>query len=90
LIYDGKPKAYPNGAMMLFVPMHEDANYCTGCHKKLMFNHDSFLGKEDAVTIKGLQNLNNEISLKNGDKITIFMLLKGLPASQGMSLPQLF
>ncbi len=55
-----------------------------------MFNHDSFLGKEDAVTIKGLQNLNNEISLKNGDKITIFMLLKGLPASQGMSLPQLF
>lgn len=89
-IYDGKPKAYPNGAMMLFIPMHEDTNYTMEYRKKLVFNHDSFIGKEDAITINGLQNLNNEVLLKNGDKISIRMLLKSLPASQGMLRPQLF
>jgi hypothetical protein len=89
-IYDGKPKSYPNGAMMLFVPLNEDINYTVEYRKKLIFNHESFIGKEDAITINGLNNLNNEVTLKNGEKITIRMLLKSLPASQGMSRPQLF
>ncbi len=80
-IYDGKPKEYPNGAMMLFVPLNEDAQYTVEYRKKLLFNHEAFIGKEDAITINGLQNLNNEITLKNGDRITIRMLLKSLPAS---------
>jgi hypothetical protein len=89
-IYDRKPKAYPNGAMMIFIPMNEDTQYSPDYRKKLIFNHESFIGKEDAITINGLQNLNNELSLKNGDKISINMLLKSLPASQGMSRPKLF
>ncbi len=89
-LYDGKSKAYPNGAMMLFVPFNEDVNYTVEYRKKLIFNHESFIRMEDAITINGLQNLNNEITLKTGEKITIRMLLKCLPASQGMSRPQLF
>jgi hypothetical protein len=89
-IYDGKAKEYPNGAMMLFIPMNEDTQYTSDYRKKLIFNHDSFIGTEDAITLNGLHNLNNIVTLKNGDKIKIRMLLKSLPASQGMSRPQLF
>jgi hypothetical protein len=89
-IYDGTPKAYPNGAMMIFLPMHEDTPYTPEYRQKLIYNHESFIGKEDAITINRLQNLNNEVRLKNGEKTTIRMLLKSLPASQGMSRPQLF
>jgi hypothetical protein len=89
-IYDGKPKAYPNGAMMIFIPMNEDNQYTADYRKKLLFNHDNFIGQDDAITINGLHNLNNEIEIKNGDKLSIRMLLKSLPATQGMSRPQLF
>jgi hypothetical protein len=57
---------------------------------KLSFNHESFIGTEDAIIINGLQNLNDVITLKNGDKISICLLLKNLPASQGMARPNLF
>jgi hypothetical protein len=58
--------------------------------KKIIFNHESFIGTEDAITINGLQNLNDMVTLKNGDTISIRLLLKSLSASQGMSRPQLF
>jgi hypothetical protein len=36
-IYDGTPKEYPNGAMMVFIPMHEDTHFSPEYRKKNNF-----------------------------------------------------
>jgi hypothetical protein len=48
------------------------------------------LGDEDVTAIHGLQDLNTEITLKGGTKTSIRMLLKSLPATQGMQCNRLF
>jgi len=84
-IYDGSLKEYPNGSMMLFIPLQENAhtspNYCS----KILFNHDKFHVKEAVVCIGGWNNLKTMVTLRNGRAVSIQSLLKGFPASPGMS-----
>jgi hypothetical protein len=89
-LYDGTPKEYSNGAMMVFIPLNEGTLYTPEERTRYIFNHESFLGEEDALCISGLQDINTKIRLKNDQIITIRMLLKSIPATQGMSLSQLF
>jgi hypothetical protein len=89
-LYDGTPKEYPNGAMMLFIPLNEGTTYSPEERTKYIFNHESFLGEEAVLCIGGLNDLNSIIKLKNDQQITIRMLLKSIPATQGMTRSQLF
>jgi hypothetical protein len=89
-IYDGTSKAYPNGNMMLFIPLRDNIQYDALYRQKVVYNHEQFLGEEMALAIHGLQDLDSGVKLKNGQTITIRMLIRGLPATQGMSRPQLF
>jgi len=57
---------------------------------KIQFNHDKYIGDETLFCIGGFQNLNNIIQIKNGKSISICHLLKSIPATKGMSRPQLF
>jgi hypothetical protein len=69
--YDGTKKSYPNGSMMLFIPIanlnRSNSEFCS----KIIFNHEKFIGDEALFSIGGFQNLNNLIRLKNGKSITI-------------------
>lgn len=89
-LYDGSPKEYPNGAMMVFIPLNEGTTYTPEERSRYIFNHETFLGDEAALCIGGLQDLNTKIKLKNDMTITIRMLLKSIPATQGMCRSQLF
>jgi hypothetical protein len=89
-IYDGTSKAYPNGNMMLFIPLHDNIQLKATYRHKVAYNHEQFLGEEMALAIHGLQDVEAGVTLKNGQKITIRMLIRGLPATQGMNRPQLF
>lgn len=89
-IYDGTQKSYPNGSMMLFVPISDLYHSSVAFRAKLQFNHEKFLGDETLFCIGGFQNLNNIVQLKNGKSISIRLLLKSIPALAGMSRPQLF
>jgi len=89
-IYDGTKKSYPYGAMMLFLPLSEISTLSSDLRKKIIFNHEKFLGEETLFCIGGFHNLNSSILLKNGQTVSLRTLLKSLPASNGMSRPQLF
>lgn len=90
ILYDGEPKQYPQGSMMLFIPLTESSHYSMEYRSKIMFNHDKFNGDEAAVCIGGLKDLKTLIKLKNGSIVSLQTLLKGFPASQGMSRSLLF
>jgi hypothetical protein len=89
-IYDGTKKSYPNGAMMLFIPTHDSATSSTELCKKIIFNHEKYLGNETLFCIGGLQDLNTTITLRNNKQVTIHHLLKSLPVMSGMSRSQIF
>jgi hypothetical protein len=89
-IYTGSKKSYPNGTMMAFIPMHEGVKYTDEYRHKLIVNDEAYIGTEEAISIRGLQDLNNTIKLSTGDTVTIRELLKLLPAAPQMSRPQLF
>jgi len=89
-IYDGTPKIYPNGYMMLFVPIQEIMNSTPEFRTKIAFNHEKFIGEEALFSIGGLNDLNTLIKLKNGTQVSVRTLLQSIPASEGMSRPQLF
>jgi hypothetical protein len=91
-LYDGTPKRYPRGDMLLFIPVTSklDAEYTDGQRAKYLFNHQAYLGDEDCFAIFGLPNLETLLTLKDGKLTTIRTLLKSLPASEGMSRPRLF
>jgi hypothetical protein len=55
-LYDGDTKKYPQGSMMLFIPLTESTHYSPEYRTKILFNHDKFNGEEAAVCIGGLQN----------------------------------
>jgi hypothetical protein len=76
--------------MMVFLPLTEGSLYTPEERHRFIFNHESFLGNEAALCIGGLNDLNTLIKLKNDQETTIRMLLKSIPATQGMSRPQLF
>jgi hypothetical protein len=89
-IYDGTKKTYPNGLVMIFIPTADIQKSNNDLRQKIIFNHESFIGEESYFSIGGLQNLKTLVLLKNGTSITLHHLLKSIPASQGMSRPQLF
>jgi hypothetical protein len=89
-LYDGSKKDYPNGAMMIFVPLYDGISISNQQRDKIIFNHESFIGSEEAISIGGLSDLNTSIKIKGGHSISLRLLLKSLPASQGMSRSQLF
>jgi hypothetical protein len=89
-LYDREPKQYPQGSMMLFIPLTEWTHYSPEYRAKILFNHDKFNGDEAAVCIGGLNDLKTPIKLKNGSTVSLQALLKGFPASPGMSRSLLF
>jgi hypothetical protein len=91
-LYDGTPKRYPRGDMLLFIPVTSklDAEYTDTQRAKYLFNHQAYLGDEDCFAIFGLSNLETLLTLKDGKLTTIRTLLKSLPASEGMSRTRLF
>lgn len=89
-IYDGTKKSYPNGSMMLFLSFKDMNTSSPDIRKKILYNHEKFIGNKTLTCIGGLQNLNSTILLKNGHSVTLCTLLKSFPASVGMARPQLF
>ncbi len=91
-LYDGTPKKYPRGDMLFFIPITSklDNDYTDEQRLKYLFNHSTFIGDEDCMSIHGLASLDNEVILKDGSTITVRTLLKSLPASPGMSRSRLF
>jgi hypothetical protein len=57
LIYDGTPKFYPNGYMMLFVPIQDITNSTPAFRAKIVFNHKKFIRNEALFSIGGLNDL---------------------------------
>jgi len=53
-IYDGTSKKYPNGNMMLFIPMHDNIKYDSHYRQKVIYIHEQYLGDEVAISIHGL------------------------------------
>lgn len=90
-IYDGPPKAYPCGDILLFIPVTSklEEDYTPDQRDKFIFNHEKFLGEEDCTAIFGLKDLNSNLSL-HGKNISLWTLLKCIPALNGMSKPRLF
>jgi hypothetical protein len=64
-MYDGKPKAYPNVSMRVFIPFSEGTHLSADYQAKIFFNHEHFLGEQMAISIGGLNNLNNMIQMKS-------------------------
>jgi hypothetical protein len=61
-LYDGTPKPYPNGYMMLFIP-HTTGHYPSPeFRQRILFNHDQYIGDEAAFSIGGFQDLHNIIT----------------------------
>ncbi len=89
-LYDATPKEYPNGIMLLFIPIREGITYDNEYRHKIIFKNEQYLGNEAAISIMGLKDLNTVVKLKNDIAVSIHTLIKSLPASHGMSLPQLF
>jgi hypothetical protein len=75
---------------MLFIPMHDNIQYDAAYRQKVLYNHEQFLGEESAIAIHGLQHPVLGVTLKHGPSVSLQMLLRSLPATQGMSRPQLF
>jgi len=91
-LYDGTPKKYPRGDMLLFIPLTSklEADYTDAQRAKFVFNHSTYIGNQDCTAIFGLADLNTEVSLNDGSIITLRTLLKSLPASPGMVRNRLF
>jgi hypothetical protein len=89
-IYDGTSKPYPNGTMLLFIPMHDNIQYDAEYRHKVIYNHERYLGDEEAISIHGLQDIDMITTLKTQQNISIRMLLRSIPATQDMSHSQLF
>jgi hypothetical protein len=51
-IYNGTKKGYPNGSMMLFVPLADLTSSNDLC-QKIFFNHTQYIGEETLISIGG-------------------------------------
>jgi hypothetical protein len=76
LIYDGTPKSYPNGYMMLFVPIQDITNSTPAFRAKIVFNHKKIIGNEALFSIGGLNDLNTLVTLKNGKRLQSILYSK--------------
>ena len=90
-LYDGTPKKYPRGDMLLFIPVTSklEADYSDAQRANFYSTILPILGTKTAFFF-GLNKLTNELTLKDGSIITIRTLLKSLPSSPGMSRNPLF
>jgi len=70
-LYDGGPKAYPNGYMMLFIPLFEGQQPSNEFQMKVLFNHDQYTGEEAAFSIGGLEDLKTQVKFQNGKTVSI-------------------
>jgi hypothetical protein len=71
MLYEGEPKQYPQGSMMLFIPLTKNIHYSPEYRAKIMFNHEKFNGDEAAVCIGGLKDLKTPVKLKNGATVSL-------------------
>jgi len=76
--------------MMMFIPLSDIYKNDNEFQTKIQFNHKKYIGEETLFCTSGFNNLNTLVKLKNGQSILIRHLLKSIPASTGMSWPQLF
>jgi hypothetical protein len=62
-LYNGTPKPYPRGEMLLFVPVTSklEDEYSDSQREKFIFNHTAYLGDEDCTAIFGLADLNGKM-----------------------------
>jgi hypothetical protein len=90
LVCDGTPKKYPNGYIMLFIPIQDLINSTPEFQSKITFNHKRYICEEAMFSIGGLNDLNTIVTLKNEKKVSIRTLLQSIPASEGMSHPSYF
>lgn len=76
-LYDSTPKAYPQGKMLLFIPVKSrlEEGYTPSQRDKFLFHHNKYLGMEDCMAIFSFKDLNTMIMLKTGVKVTLHMLL---------------
>jgi len=89
-IYDGTGKSYPNGYMLLYIPIQDIVTSTPEVRAKIAFNHEQYIGDEALLSIAVLNDLNTSVLLKNGKKVTIWTLLQSILAMEGMIRPQLF
>jgi hypothetical protein len=64
-IYDGTSKPYPNGTMLLFIPLYDNIQYDASYRQKVLYNHEQYLGDEEGISIYGMQDLDMLTVLKN-------------------------
>jgi hypothetical protein len=76
--------------MMLFIPPIDGHQPSSKFRAKILFNHLQFQGEDAAFSIGGFQDLKNMIKPCNGNTVSLCTLIKRIPASNGMSCPQLF
>jgi hypothetical protein len=76
--------------MMLLLPTKDIYTFSNEFQTKIIFNHDKYIGDETLFCIGRFHDLKNVITLKNGKQVTLWHLLKSIPASTGMLQPQLF
>lgn len=76
--------------MIVFIPISDLYDSSPTFWAKLQFNHEKYISNETLFCIGGFKNLNNNIQLKNGKSISLHLLLKSIPATEGMSWPKLF
>jgi hypothetical protein len=76
--------------MMLFIPLYDNIQHEPAYRQKVIYNHERYIGDEEAICIHGLQDFNMTVTLKDGQHVTLRMLLRSIPATLGMSRPQLF
>ncbi len=89
-LFDETSKDYPNGIMLLYIPLNDNITYEPGYRQKVIFNHDNYLGNEAALCIQGMADLNTNAVLKNSTQVSLQLLLRSLPAPKGMQTSQLF
>jgi hypothetical protein len=70
-IYDGTGKSYPNGYMLLYIPIQDIVTSTPEVRAKIAFNHEQYIGDEALLSIAVLNDLNTSVLLKNGKKVTI-------------------
>jgi len=68
--------AYPNGYMMLFIPLLEGHLHLTEFRTKILFNHNQYIGEEGAFSIGGFQDLKTQVRLMTGNTVSLRTLLK--------------
>jgi hypothetical protein len=89
-LYDGSKKSYPNGSMMVFIPINDGSLASSTYRDKIYYNHEKSTGDETVFSIGGLNDMKTIIKIKGNHTVSLRTLLKSLPASTGMSHPQLF